>query len=221
MVFITVLRSGNHSFFLARLSHVTHFHLRYELYKAAKTVEEFLSLGGSRADLKNDQAKGFVSVDGAPLATPAKEASSRLSGGAARAPGASPAKGPAPPAAVAQPKATPPSAGKANARAKAASPSKLPAAPTPPSAPGPRGTAALIAAATTAQAFTEVGVTFSKLASGLHLDVVAVPLGQVRPELLAPTLENCGSMLARCDFFFLNKASPCHPRVSSGRSVGA
>ena len=204
----------NGFYWFAKNDRLSKFLSRYELYKDAKTVGEFLSLGGSRADLKNDQAKGFVSVDGAPLATPAKEASSRLSGGAARAPGASPAKGPAPGAAGAQPKATPPSVGKASARAKAASPSRLPAAPTPPSASGPQGTqgtAALIAAAATAQAFTEVGVTFSKLASGLHLDVVAVPLGQVRPELLAPPLENCGSMLARCDFFFLKQGVALPP----------
>jgi len=39
---------------------------RYELYKHAKTTRQFLDLGGSRADLRNDLVRGHVSLpDGA------------------------------------------------------------------------------------------------------------------------------------------------------------
>ena len=35
-------------------------HARYELYRRATTVREFLSLGGSRADLNHDVGKHYV-----------------------------------------------------------------------------------------------------------------------------------------------------------------
>ena len=36
--------------------------LRYDAYKPATTASEFLRLGGSKADLAHDCAKGFVAV---------------------------------------------------------------------------------------------------------------------------------------------------------------
>ena len=36
---------------------------RYECYKAASTYDEFLILGGSKADYKHDLAKGFIHVE--------------------------------------------------------------------------------------------------------------------------------------------------------------
>ena len=35
-------------------------YLRYERYKAARTVQEFLDLGGTKTDLKYDRNKGFI-----------------------------------------------------------------------------------------------------------------------------------------------------------------
>lgn len=37
-------------------------HSRFEAYMKAKTVGEYLQLGGTTADLKYDQAKGFLSL---------------------------------------------------------------------------------------------------------------------------------------------------------------
>mmetsp|Transcript_18970 Transcript_18970/g.75646 ORF Transcript_18970/g.75646 Transcript_18970/m.75646 type:complete len:1016 (+) Transcript_18970:33-3080(+) len=49
-------------------------HARYEGYKAATTVEEYLRLGGSRADLKHDRKRGFVTLlPGGDQAPEAKE----------------------------------------------------------------------------------------------------------------------------------------------------
>ncbi len=37
-------------------------HARFEAYMKAKTVREYLDLGGTTADLKYDQAKGFLAL---------------------------------------------------------------------------------------------------------------------------------------------------------------
>ena len=37
---------------------------RYERYKAATTYDEFLRLGGSRADFVNDRERGHITADG-------------------------------------------------------------------------------------------------------------------------------------------------------------
>jgi len=39
-------------------------HARFDKYMGAKTVEEYLQLGGSTADLKYDWEKSFIEIDG-------------------------------------------------------------------------------------------------------------------------------------------------------------
>ena len=62
---------------------------RYELYKAARSIEKFFELGGTRADLKHDTAKGFITGSEAGAVTvkkpskrslPCEEATSRKRG---------------------------------------------------------------------------------------------------------------------------------------------
>jgi len=38
-------------------------HARFEAYSKASTVGEFLSLGGTTADLKYDESKGFLALN--------------------------------------------------------------------------------------------------------------------------------------------------------------
>ena len=37
---------------------------RYERYKPATTYDEFLRLGGSRADFVNDRERGYITAEG-------------------------------------------------------------------------------------------------------------------------------------------------------------
>ena len=52
-------------------------HERYERYKGAKTLDELLELGGSRADFNHDKAKGFIVVDGEVAARSAHDPAER------------------------------------------------------------------------------------------------------------------------------------------------
>ncbi len=52
-------------------------HERYERYKGAKTLDELLELGGSRADFNHDKAKGFIVVDGEAAARSAHDPAER------------------------------------------------------------------------------------------------------------------------------------------------
>ena len=47
---------------------------RYEHYKSATSLEEFLKFGGSRGDYKHDKGKGFLVDEGAPASLGVKRA---------------------------------------------------------------------------------------------------------------------------------------------------
>lgn len=38
-------------------------HARFSKYMAAKTVAEYIELGGTKADLKYDEQKGFITLE--------------------------------------------------------------------------------------------------------------------------------------------------------------
>ena len=54
---------------------------RYEAYKAATSLEEMLSLGGTRADYKHDREKGFIRLEGEADFAPRDDKPARPAGG--------------------------------------------------------------------------------------------------------------------------------------------